>query len=66
MTVIRNEIFYKYTAVAENSRFAKSFRHESENGLVSEIELASFAMILVGTSVAFRFINALAEGYVLR
>ena len=64
MTFIRNEEFYKYTAVAET---AESFRYELENGLISEIELASFAIImLVGISVAFRFIDTSAEGYELR
>lgn len=66
MTFIRNEKFHKYTAVAESSRSAMSFRYELENGLIFEIEVASLAMILVGTSVAFRFITNLAEGYELR
>ena len=41
MTFIRNEKFHKYTAVAEGSCSAESFRYELENGLISEIELAS-------------------------
>ena len=56
----------KYTAVAESSQSAESFQYELENGLISEIELASFAIMLVGASVAFRFINTSAEGYELR
>ena len=66
MTFIRNEKFHKYTAVAEGSRSAESFQYESENGLTSDIELASSATILVSTSVAFRFINTSAEGSELR
>ena len=50
MTFIRNEKFHKYTAVAESSQSAESFRYDLENGLISEMERASFAMMLVGTS----------------
>ena len=66
MTFLRNEKFHKYTAVVESSRSAMSFRYELESRLIFEIEVASLAMILVGTSVAFRFIITLVEGYDLR